>query len=411
MKILFICHRFPYPPNEGGKIRSFNMIAHLQQQHDVTVASLSDEPIKSEDINGMLENASECVVEKIFKPFAWLKAIMCLLTTIPSSMGYFNSMWLKRRVAKLVDENNYDLIIVHCSSVAQLVSSIKGIPKVLDYCDMDSQKWLTYVAHKSFPMNVVYWLEGVKLARAEKKLASQFNAASVATEAELESLRQLNSEVQSFKFPNGVDTDYFAPSDIEYNPKKICFIGKMNYYPNEKCMLEFCENIFPKLQKKYPDIQLSIVGSNPTPNIKKLAFLDGVEVTGRVDDVRPYVQSAALTVVPLEIARGTQNKILESLAMGVPVICSRLAAKGVDAVPGEHLLVADTADEYLRCVGEVIEDVEFRKQLALSGHARMLEHHTWQTAMREMDINIKQCLDQMPHAASFELTNKPIETN
>lgn len=411
MNILFICHRFPYPPNEGGKIRSFNMISHLHQQHDVTVVSLAEAQTTQEHIDGMLQHCKTCVVQKTFKPLAWLKAVLCLLTSIPSSMGYFNSIQLKRRVNKLVQENKYDLIVVHCSSVAQLVSSVKGTPKILDFCDMDSQKWLTYVRHKSFPMSLVYWLEGVKLARAERKLAKQFDASSVATEAELETLCDLSKETLSFRFPNGVDTEYFAPMNMDYDAHKICFIGKMNYYPNEKCMLEFCENIFPALREKYPEINLSIVGSNPTPNIKKLADLPGVEVTGRVDDVRPYVQSAALTVVPLKIARGTQNKILESLAMGVPVVCSRLAARGVDALPGEHLLVADTVEEYVQSIGNVIENAAIREKLADAGRAQMLSRHTWINAMQEMDVNISKCLEDKSTAPIFGITNKPIETN
>ncbi len=162
----------------------------------------------------------------------------------------------------------------------------------------------------------------------------------------------------------------------------------MNYYPNEKCMLEFCENVFPLLREKFSDIKLCIVGSNPTGKILALNKIEGVEVTGRVADVRPYVQQAALTVVPLTIARGTQNKILESMSMGVPVVCSPVAARGIDAVPEQHVLVADSPEDYVRQIGRIIEHKDERNRLAEAGRNRMLSHHSWSIAMEKMDVNI-----------------------
>ena len=392
MKILFVCHRFPYPPNEGGKIRAFNMIAHMQQHHEVTVASLVESKFEQKDIEGIKPYCHDYIAQKMHKPLAWLLAILCLVTSIPSSMGYFYSWKLGRKIKHLLRTQHYDLIVVHCSSVAHFVSSATDTPKVLDFCDMDSQKWLVYAKHKPFPLSFAYWLEGVKLQRAEKKLAMKFDSSSVATAFELETLDSFHSGQTSFCFPNGVDTEFFSPSRDEYQPKSICFIGKMNYYPNEKCMLEFCENVFPLLRKNYPDMVLTIIGSNPTEKILALNNIEGVDVTGRVDDVRPYVQQSALSVVPLEIARGTQNKILESMSMGVPVVCSAVAARGIDAIPEEHVFVAESAEEYVRQIGRIIDDKSERKRLSEAGRHRMLSHHSWSIAMERMDMNIAAAL-------------------
>lgn len=389
MNILFVCHRFPYPPDEGGKIRAFNMIAHLNSKHKVTVASLVENKSECVDIDGIKPYCENYIAQKMNRPLAWLQAVLCLLTTIPSSMGYFYSWSLSRKIKKLLKENNYDLIVVHCSSVAHFVLSAKDAPKVLDFCDMDSQKWLTYTTHKSFPLSFAYWLEGIKLQRTEKKLAKQFSASSVATAFELETLESFDSGQRSFCFPNGVDTEYFSPTERKYQADTICFIGKMNYYPNEKCMLEFCENVFPFLKQKYPLLKLTIIGSNPTEKILELAEYDGVEVTGRVADVRPYVQRSVLSVVPLTIARGTQNKILESMAMGVPVVCSSIAARGIDALPEEHVLVADTVNDYVTQISRLIDSNQERQRLAIAGRERMLSHHRWGIAMQKMDHDIQ----------------------
>jgi len=388
MKILFVCHRFPYPPNEGGKIRSFNIIAHLQKQHEVTVASLVESKVEQTDVEGIQPYCHSYIAQRMNKPIAWLKALLCLLTLIPSSMGYFHSWKLGKKINALLKQQQFDLIVVHCSSVAHFVLSAEDTPKILDFCDMDSQKWLIYAKHKPFPLSLAYWLEGIKLQRAEKNLAKQFDGSSVATAFELETLDEFQSGRASFCFPNGVDTDYFTPADRDYDKNTICFIGKMNYYPNEKCMLEFGQQVFPLLREKHTNLKLCIVGSNPTDKILALAEIDGIEVTGRVADVRPYVQQAALTVVPLEIARGTQNKILESMAMGVPVVCSDVAARGIDAVPGEHVLVAKNRGEYVLHISRILNSAEERSRLSQAGRARMLSHHGWDIAMEKMDANL-----------------------
>jgi sugar transferase (PEP-CTERM/EpsH1 system associated) len=406
MKILFVCHRFPYPPNEGGKIRSFNMITHLQQQHEVTVASLVESKIEQTDVEGMKPYCESYVAQRMNKPLAWLKAVFCLLTLIPSSMGYFHSWKLGKKIKALLQEQQFDLIVVHCSSVAHFVLSAKDTPKILDFCDMDSQKWLIYAKHKPFPLSLVYWLEGIKLQRAEKNLAKQFDSSSVATAFELETLEAFQSGRASFCFPNGVDTEYFSPVERDYDANTICFIGKMNYYPNEKCMLEFSQQVFPLLRAKYSALKLCIVGSNPTDKILALAEMDGIEVTGRVADVRPYVQQAALTIVPLEIARGTQNKILESMAMGVPVVCSDIAARGIDAVPSEQVLVAKTNDEYVIQISRILDSAEERTRLSEAGRSRMLSHHSWDIAMQKMDVNL---LGQQ--VANIQVTNASMQEN
>ena len=265
--------------------------------------------------------------------------------------------------------------------------------------------------HKPFPLSLAYWWEGLKLQRAEKKLAAQFDGSSVATAAELETLKGFAAGKPSFSFPNGVDIEYFAPSAEPYEAQTICFMGKMNYYPNEKCMLEFCSQVFPLLRKKYPMLKLSIVGSNPTKKILALQTMPGIEVTGRVDDVRPYVQRSALSVVPLKIARGTQNKILEAMAMGVPVVCSKVAARGIDAMPGDHVLVADDPEEYLACISRLLDQSEERARFAKAGRERMLSHHSWEHAMREMDANIVRCIRKQPEVNNLELRESGINNS
>jgi len=311
--------------------------------------------------------------------------ILRLPTLIPSSMGYFFTQDLRRRINSLLHSNSFDMIFVHCSSVAQFVSHTQDIPKILDFGDMDSQKWQIYSSFKPFPLSVGYWYEGVKLEREEKRLARLFDFCTCTTRAEFDTLNSYQAASRTGWFPNGVDAEFFHPLGNEPEEQTIGFVGRMDYYPNQRAMFDFCEQVLPLLQKKKPDLALLIIGADPSPAVRELGKLKGVTVTGSVDDIRPYVQRCQLTVAPLSIARGTQNKILESMAQGVPVVCSKEAAGGVDAIADEHLLVADNPAQYCEHILKLLDNPGWRTTLADQGRQRVLTHHDWAQSMIRLD--------------------------
>lgn len=394
MKILYVCHRFPFPPKRGGKIRPFNMIRHLSQNHEVTVCSLARSEAEAEEGRGIAPHCARFEMAVVSNPVQTLRMVARLPTPVPSSMGYFYSPELAAKVDDLLAKERFDLIFVHCSSVAQYVEKVRGIPKILDFGDMDSQKWLEYVNYKAFPLNMGYWLEGTKLVREEKRLARQFDLCTATTRAEWETLESYRTGVSSDWFPNGVDAGFFKPDGEGYDPETISFIGRMDYYPNQEAMFRFCDEVWPLLRSKRPAMKLLIVGADPIPAVQKLGERPGITVTGSVPDVRPFILRSAAMVAPLNIARGTQNKILEAMAMGVPVVSSRIAAGGVDAVSGEHFLVADTAEEYAQAISSIVDNPAERARLAQSGRDRMLSHHAWPRSMERLDAIIDHCLTE-----------------
>ncbi|MDX9839542.1 MAG: TIGR03087 family PEP-CTERM/XrtA system glycosyltransferase [Azoarcus sp.] len=394
MKILYVCHRFPFPPKRGGKIRPFNMIRHLSQNHQVTVCSLARSEAEAEEGRGIAPHCERFEMGVVSNPVQVLRMVARLPTTVPSSMGYFYSPDLAAKVNALLASERFDLIFVHCSSVAQYVSHVRDIPKILDFGDMDSQKWLEYVNYKPFPLKAGYWLEGSKMEREEKRLARLFNMCTATTRAEWETLESYSTGVSTDWFPNGVDADFFRPDGEGYDPDTISFIGRMDYYPNQEAMFRFCEQIWPLLRAKRPEMKLLIVGADPIPAVIKLGELPGVTVTGSVPDVRPYILRSAAMVAPLNIARGTQNKILEAMAMGVPVVSSRIAAGGVDALGEEHFLVADTPMQYADAILRLVEQPAERERLSRAGRERMLSHHAWPRSMERLDGIIERCLTE-----------------
>lgn len=393
MNILYLCHRFPYPPKRGGKIRPFNMIRHLQASgHQVTVCSLARSAAEAEEGQGIAPHCHAFHMGLVQEPVQWARMIVRLPVTTPSSMGYFYSGQLAAKVRELLARQRFDLVFVHCSSVAQYVEHVQDIPKILDFGDMDSQKWLEYAHYKPFPLSLGYTLEGTKMLWAEKRLARRFDLCTATTRAEWETLDGYGTGAVTDWFPNGVDAGFFSPTDGAYDPDTISFIGRMDYYPNQECMQRFCNDVWPRLRAQRAGIKLLIVGADPSPAMRALGQLPGVTVTGSVPDVRPYIRGSALMVAPLAIARGTQNKILEAMAMGVPVVTSRIAAGGVDAEAGQHLLVADAPDDIAAAILRIADNPAERNRLATAGRERMLSHHAWPRSMQRLDGIIDRCV-------------------
>jgi hypothetical protein len=396
MRILYLCHRFPYPPNSGAKVRAFNTIRHLSRHHEVVVATLEVEPGEAARGSDLAAHCARYFYEPLDPLATKLRMALSLLTPDPATMGAFYSPRLKRRVADELAGDGFDLVMFHSSSVVQYVDPDIDVPLFIDFVDMDSQKWLAYARHRGFPLNVGYRLEGTKLARAEVRMARRAALSTCATAAETESLQALGAGTPADWFPNGVDLDFFRPSTEPYEDDRLCFIGRMDYYPNAECMVDFCAHVLPLIRQRRPAVRLSIVGAEPTAAVRRLAELPGVDVTGTVDDVRPHVWRSAVTVAPLNIARGTQNKILESMAMGVPVVCSALAARGVDAVVGEHLLAAAGPSGYADAIVGLLEDAAARNRVAAAGRRRVETHHSWDVAMARLDGLIGRCFDAVP---------------
>lgn len=392
MRILFVSHRFPYPPTFGSKVRAFHVIKHLAQRHEVSVLSLARSDQEAREAEGIAPFCHDFSVFRVSNPVQALKIGLSLPTPLSASEAFFHSAAMQREIDRRLAARSYDFVAAHCSAVGRYVEGRTGLPMLMDLCDVDSRKWLDYAAFKPWPISLGYRWEAWRVARAEQRQARSFARVTVATRGEAASLRDMGVAEGVDWFANGVDLDFFQPAPAEARDDVITFVGRMDYFPNEQCMVDFCAGAWPLLRRARPGLRLQIVGAAPTPRVLALSSLDGVTVTGPVPDVRPYVRGSALTIAPLRIARGTQNKILESMAMGVPVVASRIAAAGVDAQPGEHLLVADGAEEEAAQVLRLLDDTAERRRLAQAARERVASHHSWPQAMERLDGIVADCL-------------------
>jgi sugar transferase (PEP-CTERM/EpsH1 system associated) len=386
MRILFVCHRIPFPPNRGGKIRPFHMIDHLGRKHSVVVGSLAHSKRELDEAQGLADHCQQVLADVVPSPVRWMQASRSLLSRTPSSVAYFWSRRLAGMVREAAERNPFDAIFVHCAFAAQYVLDIPCPLRVLDFGDVDSAKWLALARYRAFPLSAGYRLEAEKLRRYERHVASQFDICTATTQGELEELRRLGVPVPSTVIPNGVDLEYFHPRrENPCDSAVIVFLGRMDYFPNIDGAVFFANEILPLVRRAVSQAEFRIIGSNPARAVQDLAKIPGVSVTGHVPDVRPYLMDAAVAVAPLRIARGTQNKILQFLAMGIPVVTTTDAAKGIGASPGRDFLVADGPQAFAAEVLRLLQDAALRETLAVAGRESLKTAHSWPSSMEILD--------------------------
>jgi len=362
------------------------MINHLSQKHSVVVASLAHTEEELREGKPLNDCCEEVIAEVIPRSIRWARAFKSLATCASSSVAYFWSPRLYQRIHEKCLRTDFDAIFVHCGFMAQYVTDIEAGLRVMDFGDLDSAKWAEYSERKAFPSSQLYAFEGRKLRAYERNIARSFDRCTVTTEGERDEFATLRVPAPCTVIPNGVDTSYFSPNGYTTdNATTIVFIGRMDYFPNIDGVCHFAEKILPLVRDKVPNIEFRIIGSNPVRRVRELAKIAGISVTGHVPDVRCHVHDAAVAVAPLRIARGTQNKILECMAMGIPVVATPQAAKGIQAVSGKHLLVAQQPALFAKHIVELLESKNLRRSLAAAARLQVQRMHVWPVSMRILD--------------------------
>ena len=429
MEILYLAHRIPYPPNKGDKIRSFNEIKHLAASHEVDLICLADSKSDLQYREDLKKICGKVFAAPLSTKRALLNGSLFLASGAPLSAGYFYVKEVQKTFDSWLAKHRYDAIICFSSPMAEYIFRSRVLktdqrekafmirhptpPRLLmDFCDVDSDKWKQYADTAPFPLSRMYALEHRRLSRYERQIADRFDASIFVSEKEAELFRAQNPDLNTIHvITNGVDQNYFNP-DLHFsdpftrrpNPSisgdtcysslithhsSLLFTGAMDYPANVDGVTWFCREVFPGIKSAFPDVQFYIVGSNPRKDVLQLQTIDGVNVTGFVEDIRPYYSHADVCVTPLRLARGIQNKILEAMAMGKPVITTSKAAEGINAVPGKHFLLADDPDQFIQTVSMLLQAPEKRKQLGLEAREYVKTAHDWDTNMRKLEELLK----------------------
>lgn len=412
MRILVLAHRVPYPPNKGEKIRTYHQIEYLRSfGHQILVYAVLHE---KEDRVHASALATKLDVEVLVGTmrFRFLRLLIGLFTAQTLSVCNFRVARLQRRFDACIAQDMPDAILCTGSAMASYVfgnpilqdeTAVKPT-LIMDFMDLDSDKWDQYRRHGRIPMSLLYRRESWLLSRYEKKINAHFSKCLFVSQNEVDLfLAQKPVEPQRvLVVGNGVDMEAFHPAITEQMPTEaplparstpeMVFTGVMNYLPNEDAVCWFVENVWPPLRKRWPDARFTIAGMSPSERVSRLARIPGVEVTGEVDSVLPFFHRANVFVAPFRMARGLQNKVLQAFAAGVPVVTSASGAEGIECVNGEHLLVAETADEFLQAIDRLINEPALYRSIRESALALVRERYSWQSRNRAL----LSCLPQEP---------------
>ncbi|MGZ5202598.1 MAG: TIGR03087 family PEP-CTERM/XrtA system glycosyltransferase [Telluria sp.] len=380
--LLLLVHRIPYPPNKGDKIRSYHLLKHLAQRYRVHLATFVDDPDDWQHVPHVEKMCASSHFAALNPLVSRVKSLGALVKGRSLSLDYYRDAGLQRWVDQTVAAHAIDRVLVFSSAMAQYADKYPQAKRVVDFCDVDSDKWRQYAEKKAWPMSWLYRHEARQLLSYERRVAREYDASLFVSAPEADLFRRLAPESGSKIgfFNNGVDTDYFSPDLGHQSPyapgeRAVVFTGAMDYWPNVDAVQWFASAIFPQLRARFGDLRFYIVGSRPAPAVQALAQQEGVVVTGTVPDVRPYIAHAQVAVAPLRVARGIQNKVLEAMAMATPVVVTPQALEGIDAEPGTELVLAEDENDFVEAVSALLYVPAHG--IGKAARAKVERHYSW----------------------------------
>lgn len=387
-RILYITHRVPWPPDRGDRIRTWNILKFLAQRADVDLICLADEPVTPETRQALNQVTNRLAIVPHTGARRYARGALSLLSGNTVTEGLFESRVLKSLVRLWGAKTNYTAALASSSGIARYLQKplLQHPGRIwVDLIDVDSQKWLDYATSSSFPMSLVYELEGRRLRRLETQLAADCDRLLVVSEAERQLFRDFCPTARVQAIGNGVDTTYFAPAPADATPHSCVFVGVLNYLPNSDAVRWFTQHVWNRVLERFPDAVFRIVGKSPGPEVLALNAQPGVRVVGPVPDVRPWLNSSSCVVVPLRIARGVQNKVLEAMACGRPTICSPAPLKGLHVEPGLQLLQADSVDDWVQQITMVFSERDRAEELGMAASAWVQLNHRWAACLEPLN--------------------------
>jgi sugar transferase (PEP-CTERM/EpsH1 system associated) len=367
MKILFLAHRIPYPPNKGEKIRAFHELRFLGTRHTVDLLCFADSDTEAGHQEVLKSFCRHIYVEIRSWTRIAAGAARSLLHGEPLSCGCFFSTKFQAEVRRTLAMGSYDVIFIFCSSMAQYLPRPLSAPLVLDFVDIDSAKWAQYAQKLRPPLSWLFAREARALARYEKDWA-RLSASTIVTTSQEASWLVGEGIPPVEVVSNGVEIPEPRldplPEQIRALQPYALFVGTMDYLPNVDAVEYFAKDILPRVHERHPNLKFVIAGRDPVRRVRKLKRLPGIFVTGTVPEVETYLAGATVIVAPFRIAQGIQNKLLEALAVGKPIVSTPGPAAAIAARHGETLLIAGTSPEFAESLVGLLEDPELYGRFA-----------------------------------------------
>ena len=398
--ILVVAQRVPFPPNKGEKLRTYYQIRwFVKQGYHITVAAPLTNSKDYQDLCDLRDQLNVDILWANLMPKP-LRLFRGLLKGKALSEANFYSKKLQKALIKQSECTHIDAVLLTASSLYCYSKGLE-VPTIMDFMDLDSEKWCKYAAKANWAMRWLYKRETKKISQLERQAVNECEACLLISEAEIKSMQAMHSNLKLsnvYALGNGIDTKAFypAPKETHTNEKKgpvLLFVGVMDYLPNVEAVLWFTENVWPKLKSEQSNAQLIIAGMNPTPAIQALAKKTGVQVTGFVDEILPYFHQADFFIAPFQMACGVQNKILQAFACGLPTLSTKAGIEGIEAChSGVHYVPTNTAQEFLDAIQNLWTDSTKRSEIGQNAHTLIQEHYSWTAQLTSLQQIIQKLI-------------------
>ncbi|MCE5324480.1 glycosyltransferase [bacterium] len=382
MNILFIA---PYVPSRI-RVRPFHLIKELSKRHQVTVVALGEtDGRKVEGADELPDIVNDLHIVPHSKLRGLSQSLIALPTPIPMCAAFCWSQAMKRTISRIMRRSKFDIVHIEHLRAAHFASVMGNVPVVFDSVDCLTSLFRQMASERRNPISKLVMLEEeIKLRRYEPRVLQQFARVVITANTERDELLAMNPCLRVDVIGNGVDTDYFAPLGTSRSSKRIIFSGKMGYSPNAQAAAWFAKECFPIVRSKHSDAEFIIAGSGPSTDIMSLSAMPGITVTGYVPDIRPYLDSAQVAVAPMQVAVGIQNKVLEAMAMELPVVATPIALRAFgDDCPGT--ICAQSADQTAKEVIRLLDNSESARDIGCTGRHEVIKRFSWMSSVRNLE--------------------------
>ena len=396
MRVLQIAPRVCWPLDTGARLRNFHLARVLSQHADVTLLAFTD---NGEPATDRLNFYQDVITVKRDAGYTPGKLIRGALGPTPLPVVNYTTEEMKQTLARRLEKSDFDFVqleSIHMSACLPIVRAARNRPAVIcDWHNIESELMNRYAEREASLFRRSYARRTARLmSKFENRALREFDAHLTVSLDDAERLRELNPDAQIRVIENGVDAAYYADEEIERahasartEPPiraRIVFVGSMDYHANIDAVVSFAREVWPSLNQQRPELTFTIVGRDPADEVRALASITGVEITGTVDDVRPFYREAVAAIVPLRVGGGSRLKILEAMAAGVAIVSTTLGAEGLKVEHGENILIADTNQDFSAAVIGVVDDKEQRKRLSEAGRALVALRYDWSTVGGEL---------------------------
>ena len=385
--VVFLSQRVPHPPDRGDRISTSHLLRHFREVGcRVRIGCFAEDDRDERSAEELRSFAAEVCCPRIDPGRRRITSLRGLLTGEPLTLPYFRHRELQRTVGRWMREDPPDLVFLYSSSMGQYVEAYPTPLRVMHFAELDSDKWAQYAAKSGPAGRFIYGREARKLLAYEPRIARAFDASLVVSDVERGLFRKLIPDVDPVVIPNGVEVEHFTSAgDTRREPHTVVFTGVMDYEPNVDGVLWFAEACWPTLRAEFPGARFLVVGNRPNAAIQALDGRNGITVTGFVETTPPYFDRATVAIAPLRLARGLQNKVLEAMSMGLPVVATQKAAQGLGSVPADTLSVADDPATITAEVRRLWHDAAEARATGQRAAAFVREHFLWSHMFARLD--------------------------